>query len=339
MREPFASLLTLAIGAVGAVVAWALHFPVFLLTGPALTVATASLLGLPVRISQRVRDFAFLFIGLGIGTGVDATAREAILRWPFAFLALGAMLVVMLTASQAMLRRGFGFTPVTGVLAATPGHLSFVIGLGESMRADTVQITVTQSVRILALTLTVPFIAMLLGVDFNAGILPEGAIMSALHVLILLVIAIPFGLVLKRLNVPAGLLIGAMIVSSVGHLSEITPGRLTPWIALPAFGVVGTLIGSRFAGITLNMLRRYALAGLATTALTVSVAVLFAIPLAPFLNMPLAHVLVAFAPGGLETMIAMGAVLGANPGFIAACHVGRLLFLTLLVPAILMRAR
>jgi uncharacterized membrane protein AbrB (regulator of aidB expression) len=34
-------------------------------------------------------------------------------------------------------------------------------------------------------------------------------------------------------------------------------------------------------------------------------------------------------------MIAMGAVLGANPGFVAACHIGRLLLLPLLVPALL----
>jgi len=55
--------------------------------------------------------------------------------------------------------------------------------------------------------------------------------------------------------------------------------------------------------------------------------------------MPVAHVLVAFAPGGLETMIAMGAVLGVVPGFVAACHVARLMVLTVLVPAMLGRVR
>ena len=64
-----------------------------------------------------------------------------------------------------------------------------------------------------------------------------------------------------------------------------------------------------------------------------------ATPVAMFLDMPLTHVLVAFAPGGLETMIVMGAVLGANPGFVAACHVGRLLVLSVLVPVMAARAR
>jgi len=55
------------------------------------------------------------------------------------------------------------------------------------------------------------------------------------------------------------------------------------------------------------------------------------------LGMPLAHVLVAFAPGGLETMIALGAVLAVVPGFVAACHIMRLVVLSVLLPAMLAR--
>ena len=103
--------------------------------------------------------------------------------------------------------------------------------------------------------------------------------------------------------------------------------------------LMGTLIGSRFGGTTPLMLMRYAGGGLAITVLTVMLSVAFAVPVAMFLGMPLPHVLVAFAPGGLETMIVIGAVLGANPGFVAACHVGRLLVLSLLIPLLAARAR
>ena len=47
--------------------------------------------------------------------------------------------------------------------------------------------------------------------------------------------------------------------------------------------------------------------------------------------------LVAFAPGGLETMVAMGAVIGADAGFVAAAHIARLFMLTGLVPLFLGR--
>ncbi len=335
--ELVVTVYTLLIGTIGAIIAYYLSFPVFLLTGPALLVSIVSLIGLPLAISNNLRDVAFLFIGIGVGSGVNAEAADAFLRWPLAFLVLAILLTIALWASQEVLHRVFKFDRRTSILAATPGHLSFVLGLGASLNADTTKIAVTQSVRLLALTISVPFIALLLGIDFNVEILPAGKPMSAVHVVILVLISVPFGLLLKYFKVPAGLLIGAMIISAVSHLSEVTIGPLTPYIALPCFLIMGTLIGSRFSGVTFPQLRKFMLAGLLTTTITVSIAVIAALPLAPFLGMPVAHVLVAFAPGGLETMIAMGAVLGANPGFVAACHVGRLLILTILVPTFLAR--
>ena len=62
-----------------------------------------------------------------------------------------------------------------------------------------------------------------------------------------------------------------------------------------------------------------------------------ALPVAWALEMPVAHVLVAFSPGGLETMIALGAVLAVVPGFVAACHIMRLVVLSVLLPAMLSR--
>jgi len=55
--------------------------------------------------------------------------------------------------------------------------------------------------------------------------------------------------------------------------------------------------------------------------------------------MPILHVAVAFAPGGFETMIVMGAIIGANPGFVAAIHISRLLVLPLLLPFFLGRKK
>ncbi len=106
---------------------------------------------------------------------------------------------------------------------------------------------------------------------------------------------------------------------------------------MPAFLVMGTLIGTRFSGMSPAQLRGSLLAGLAATVIGAGVAALTALPVAAALSMPAAHVLTGFAPGGLETMIALAAALGANPGFIAACHIIRLLILSVLIPVALHR--
>ena len=161
--------------------------------------------------------------------------------------------------------------------------------------------------------------------------------MTYLHLLVLAVLGVGLGLVFKRLSVPAPLLMGAMVVSALGHLTELAPGVLPEWLVLPAYLVLGALIGTRFSGLSIKDLRTGLAAGLLVTLVAVALAALAAAPVALALGMPAAHVLVAFAPGGLETMIAMGAVLGVVPGFVAACHIARLFVLTFLLTAMLGR--
>lgn len=328
---------TIATGAVGAVIGYLLGLPVFLLTGPAIAISAIGLAGVQFEITPLIRDITFVFIGIGIGSGVDAQAAEAFLSWPLAFAFLAIMLIAAMIACKALLRGIFGFDDSSAVLAASPGHLSFVISMSESLGIDITRVAVVQSVRLLALTLCVPFVALFFGINVGGSFLPVGQVMQIQVVIALVGIAVAFGLLLKRLNVPAALLVGAMAVSAIAHLSDWAPGMLAPSVTNTCFVIMGTLIGTRFSGISISELGKSLSAGLATTALTVLFALIAALPTALLLEMPIAHVLVAFAPGGLETMIVMGAVLGANPGFVAACHVGRLLVLTVLVPAMLTR--
>lgn len=326
---------TLVVGAIGAGLAYWLSVPVYILTGPAILVSIIGLFGLKLAISDLFRDASFLLIGIGIGAGVNSDATAAFLRWPIAFAALAIMLVVILFLSRFVLTRFFGFDPRSAVLAASPGHLSFVISYSTDLNLDTAKISVVQSIRLLALTLVVPFVAIAFGVEISSNIMPAGAPMDTIHLAILIAVGFVLGLVFKYFKIPAALLMAGMVISSLTHVTDLTPGVLTTKIALVCFLIMGTLIGTRFSGITLIQLRGALFAGLTTTSIAASCAILAAMPIAIFLNIPAAHVIIAFAPGGLETMIAMGSVLGAAPGFIAACHFGRLMILTFLVPFML----
>ncbi|MBL4557074.1 MAG: AbrB family transcriptional regulator [Rhodobacteraceae bacterium] len=97
----------------------------------------------------------------------------------------------------------------------------------------------------------------------------------------------------------------------------------------------GALIGTRFRGTDLALLRSSLLTGVAVTALMGALAAAFAFALAPLIDLSPALLLIAFAPGGLEAMIAMSVQLGLDPAFVTAHHVFRLLFLTALIPAMI----
>ncbi len=333
-----ATLIAVAIGAIGALLGWALHFPLFILTGPALMVSVVGIIGPELRIAPLYRDAAFLILGIGIGAGVTPQAGQLLLDLPLAALGILVMLVAIIGISRWLLVRAFGFDRRSAVLAGSPGHLSYVLGLGLSFDLDTTRITVVQTVRLLALTFLVPLAALAMGITVDAGVLIAGASMAWHHLLLVALIALLASLVLKRINVPAPFLLGGLFTSSATHVMDLTPGALPPGLAWPAFLVLGTLIGSRFTTITPRQLGESLMAGLGSTLIALICAGLAALVIAPLIDVPLIHVLVAFAPGGLETMIATGAVLGASPGFVAACHVLRLFILTILVPLMLGKA-
>lgn len=330
---------TVAIGAVGAGVAHLLGVPAAVLIGPALVVSLVGLRGVRLAIADPLRDLCFILLGIAIGSGFTSQASDAILRWPVAFAVLFVVLAAIIWMGRTVLERGFGFDRRSAVLASAPGHLNFVLGLASETGSDVARIAVVQSIRLLALSVTVPFVALALGYQIDAAMLPPGEPVDPVHLGALAVAGVVLGLGMRRLSVPAPMLLGPLAVSAVGQVTGLTPGVPPAWATVPAFLVMGCLIGTRFSGMTLGQFRASLVAGLAITVIAVLMSVLAAVPVAVALGMPTAHVLVAFAPGGLETMVALGAAMGASPGFVAASHIIRLLILTVLIPLSLGRRK
>lgn len=333
------TLTTLGVGVLGALLARVLHFPLPDLTGPALAVSVAGLAGLRMALANPVRNVAFVILGISIGAGMTAEATQMLLQLPLAFAALTLSTVIGLGLCWWALVRIFGFDVQSGLLASTPGHLSFVLSIGSQYNLDLPRITIVQSIRLLALTLITPLVAMALGITPPSSLTGAGPSMTIFTIGLLAVFAWIASLGLSRIKTPAPLLIGAMLVSMTGHGTDLTPGQMPGWLAAPAFVVLGTLIGTRFGGITLRDLRAAAGAGCAATIITSVTAFSFAGLTAVVMQMPLGTLLIAFAPGGLETMVAMSIALTLAPGFVAACHLARLLVLSVLVPVLFAQAR
>ena len=324
--------VTLLIGVTGAALASFIGMPAPYLTGPAAFVSLAGLLGVKTNIPSLLRDCVFLTIGLSLGAGVTPEILQAAKTWPISLVIMCLGVTMIMLLGGLMFHKFFGMNRKTALLAATPGHLSFVIGFSTEIGADTATIALVQSLRVLILTLMVPMAVSLFtdaDLSMQANIVKH---LSTMHFTILVVLAVVIGLILKRLKFPAAFLIAGMICSTIGHGSGATPGFVWQPLTWAAFITMGSLIGIRFSGVTFAMLRKASLAGIAFTVLSLAIAALAAWLVALATGLPLIDLLVAFAPGGLETMVAMAAVLNADPAFVAFHHVARLLFLSVLVP-------
>ncbi|MEX5727703.1 membrane AbrB-like protein [Rhodovulum iodosum] len=335
----WAAIRTLIVGALGAGLAALLGAPAPFLTGPSLAVTLAALAGLHVTVPARLRDACFVLIGVNMGASVTPEAVATAVKWPISLVALALAVLAIFAGGTRLLQGVFGFDRMSALLAATPGHLSFVLSLSSDVRADLPRVTMIQSLRVLALTLIVPVLAPLLGTGDLPALPPAAPPMAPVALAGLVALSLAAGMGLKRIRVPAALLLGAMGLSAVGHGAALIEGGVPQWLSLPAFVTMGTLIGTRFAGVTPRMMLQSLGAASLLTGFAALVALGFAALVARLLGLPILNALIAFAPGGLETMMAMSLLLDADPAYVAAHHVFRLLFLTVVIPVAVAQVR
>ena len=331
--DPRRAALTLAIGAVGAVIALFAAFPAPYLLGPAIALTIASFAGLQLGVPMALRNVCFVVIGITMGTSVTPAVIEAARTWPASFLLLMPVIAVIFYAAYAVLERGFGYDRRTAMLAASPGHLSFIISLSADTKSDIAAISIIQSVRVLALTLIVPLIVQIFDlVSVAPPLLLADMPLAVLAAEILASVAV--GMLFLRWRFPAALLLGGVAVSVSSHISGLVSGGVPAWMTIPVYVVLGCVIGTRFSGLSFFAMRRAFVAGAVTTLLVTLLAGLASWLVSWLTCVPLNAVLIAFSPGGLETMAAMAVMMHVDATYVGSHHVLRLLFLSVFMPLV-----
>lgn len=328
-------LSTLLLGGASAALAYLLGVPAPWLTGPAFFVSLAGIWGMKLHMPDFIRNGVFVIIGMTMGAGVTPETVATAAQWPLSILILFISLTIILLVCNNLLRDHFGYDRETAFLSSAPGHLSYVLSLSTDTHANIPIISIIQTMRVLTLTLAVPILVGFYYPEHISNMSFPGEPMSLIGLMIIALFSIIVGYGFQKLRVPAALLMGGLCVSSFFHLSEWVTGIVPSWLTIPAFIFMGTLIGTRFNGVSLALIKSALKASIASTTITLILAAFAATLVSLFIDVPYTHLLIAFAPGGLETMAAMGIMLGANPAFIAAHHVLRILFLTAIIPLLL----
>lgn len=326
--------VTLCLGAVGGAIAYFAGFPAPFLTGAAIIVTFACLLGLELSIPMLLRNACFISIGLSMGSGVTPDVINTIGLWPFAFAILIISLLGTFFTCRWLLIRFWQFDSRSASLAASPGHLSFILGLSSQNNVDIPTISIVQSIRVMVLTVMVPFAVQFLGLTENIVPLVRPR-MEWVDLIWLAPLAALVGWGLSKLKFPAAYLLGGMLVSTAIHAGGVISGQIPTWLATIAFTIMGSLIGTRFSSISWRQLKAAAGAGIAAVSVALGFAVLAGSIASWSLGLPLAQLLIAYSPGGLEAMAAMAVIMHVDTTFVAAQHIFRLFFLTFLAPAVM----
>ncbi len=325
--------LMLCLGLVGGWLAARIGAPMPFMLGALAASALAAVFGgqmFPRGYVFPVR-FRLLFIGV-IGVAIGARVDGAFLQPGGALLVSLAAVTLFVVLAQwgnyVIFRRLGGLDAPTAWFSGSPGGLLEAISMGEAAGAELPMLTMLQFLRIIVVVALLPIgFSIWHGapVGSAAGLSPgAGGAVGWAGVALVLVVAVIGVAAGMRLRIPAGQLIGPMLLAGAlgwgGGLALAPPG----WLMAGAQLVVGVSLGVRFHGVGRGLIAKALRLSMVSVALMLGIGALLAVLVYEVTGLPLEALIISYAPGGMTEMGLVAISLSASPAMVALHHLYRI---------------
>jgi membrane AbrB-like protein len=331
----FGTLETLVIGAAGGLLFLWVNLPGGLISGAMVAVGIAALFGRPVTMPPILTQTVLVLLGITLGSLVSRQLIQHMSAYPLTIGLLALATFCSTFGSSFYLQRMHGWDQTSALLAGSPGALSQITILAAEKGADVAAIAVVQTMRVIILTAALPLLLALTGVASSTPVTPTNLLVAApLELAVLAAAAVAAALLLRLAKFPASWMFGAMIASAVLHGTGLIEGGLPPWMRNIALVGIGAVIGTRFARISKKTLVSHINAGLGSFAVAIVISAIFVTAVVLATHVRFADVVVAFAPGAMDAMLALALTLHIDPIFVGAHHLSRFVFVSITTPGI-----
>jgi hypothetical protein len=327
-------LETLSIGTIGGVVFLLTGLPGGLISGAMLTVGVAAMLGRPLSVPPHLTQAVLVLLGISLGSLMSRQLLQHVGAYPLTVGLLALATFCTTFGSGYYLQRVHGWDRTSALLAASPGALSQIALLAIEKGADLPAIAVVQTLRVITLTAALPLILAGTGLTSSDAPTLTMTVASPIELIGLIGASVSASLLLRIAKFPTSWLFGAMIGSSVLHGTGLIEGGLPPLVRAAALIGIGTLIGSRFSRMKSSTFFRHLTAGLGSFAIAIAISAIFIAVVALTTHVRFADILVAYAPGAMDAMLALALTLHIDPIFVGAHHLSRFIFVTMATPGI-----
>jgi uncharacterized protein len=276
------------------------------------------------------------FTGVALGAYLKSDALEAAAdAWVAVTLVSIATLVLSLVCGVALAR----FTSLdrpTAALGMVAGGASGIVGMAAELRADDRLVAFMQYLRVLVVVIATPLLMALAFPGHHAGSPDGGAgLLGDAEGWLLSVVLAPLGVLVARYTrLPAGSLLGPMLVAGAVGLLLPDGFSVPPLLRETAFAGIGLQVGLRF---TLSTVREVGTL-LVPVLLCIAGLMVACFGLALVLDLATSATLLdaylATTPGGLYAVLAAAFGSGADTTFVLAVQTLRVLVMVLLAPAV-----
>jgi membrane AbrB-like protein len=325
---------TLAIGAAGGLLFLWANLPGGLISGAMIAVAAAALAGRPLSLPPHITQTLLVLLGISLGSVVSRQLIQHVGAYPMTIALLALATFCSTFGSSLYLQRVHNWDRTSAFLAGSPGALSQITILAVERGADLPAIAVVQTMRVIILTAALPMLLALTGAATASSTALLTTPASPLELLALGAASLALALIFRLLKFPASWMFGAMTASGVLHGTDLIQGGLPVWVRGVALVGIGAVIGSRFARMKMKTLLGHINAALGSFAVAILVSGVFVGLIVLTMHVRAGDLLVAFAPGAMDAMLALALTLHIDPIFVGAHHLSRFVFVTIATPGI-----
>jgi uncharacterized protein len=325
------ALVTLGAALAGAVAATWLRLPLPWFLGPLLTLAAANMSGARLPALPHARDGGQWIIGIALGLYFTPEVTRVILRLaPWIALNIGFVLLLGL-AGAWMLRRLSAESATTCFFATPIGGASEMATQAERCGGRVDRVAAAHSLRIMMVSLVVPFALQWLGIRGLDAYAPAAGTFSLAGLLLLGAVAAAGAVVLARLGVPNEWMLGPLLVTAAITAQGITLSTLPTAVSNAGQLLIGIALGTRFSQEFFRAAPRYLAAVALVTLVYLAVSALFGWWLAGVAPLAVATAVIATTPGGIGEMAITAKVLQLGAPIVSAFHSIRMAAVVLLI--------
>lgn len=316
-----------ALVAASALLAFGLYraqFPAALLVGPMLAAIAFGVGGAGIGVPRTAFMAAQALIGCLVAHAVTGSI-VATLRAD-GLIIVAVVLVTVLAGGVVgwALTRLRVLPGTTAAWGSSPGGAAAMVAMSEQFGADPRLVAFMQYVRVVAVVLTASLVTRLL-VSAPAAPSPSGAeSVGALSTLATLAVAALGAAAALALRLPAGALIGPMILGAVLHATGLATMALPAPLLDLAYAGIGWYVGLRFTRETLGVTLRALPGILVATFAVILLCGGWAWALTHILAIDFLTAFLATSPGGLDSVAIIAVGTHADVSFVLAVQTLRL---------------
>jgi uncharacterized protein len=323
---------TLLLALVGGAIAAALGLPAAWLSGAMIAVTAASFLGLNTKMPQWLFDGSILLLGIVLGAGVTPELLQNVRAWPLSLAVLLVSIAAVQIGVQTFLMRVGKWDRPTAFFASLPGALSYVLATAAETKADIGKVVIGQSLRLFLLVAALPSVVVAAG-HIAPATLPL-SVATPGEIAILVATGVVGGAFLRLLRFPGGLFAGSFAASAILHGGGWIEGNLPLPVVIAGFVVLGGFIGSRFSGTDIWFMRQIAAVSLGAFLVGITIAGTFAVLISQLTGIGFAQAVIAFAPGGIDSMTSLAVALHLDSAYVAVHQLARFVVIALTAPVV-----